>query len=60
MSRSSGPMGGIMPGNDISLEELEAMLEEVRNGYRSVRNAARMIGWTTDEVQMQAFGEIRQ
>ena len=36
------------------------IIQQVRDGYRSVRNAAIHLGWTIEDVQMAAWGEIRQ
>lgn len=39
-------------------EEIERILEAVREGMMSVRYAARLLDWTVDDVCIAAFGEI--
>lgn len=41
-------------------QEVEALLAMVREGNASVRYAAAELGWTVEEVQIAAWGEIRQ
>ena len=36
----------------------EVLLDQVKEGYRSVRNAASELGWTVDEVCMEVWGEL--
>lgn len=36
------------------------ILDEVRRGLRSVRNASLALNWTDEEVQMAVWGEVRQ
>ena len=36
------------------------ILDEVRRGMRSVRNASLALNWTDEDVQMAVWGEVRQ
>jgi len=38
----------------------KAILDEVARGFRSVRNAAKILDLTPDEVQILVWGELRQ
>ena len=51
-------------GKDKSLEslmkpdEIEELIERVRQGFASVRYVAKILGCTVDDVCLAAFGEI--
>ena len=42
----------------MSPEEVEELIERVRQGLASARYAARVLNWTVDEVCEAAFGEV--
>lgn len=39
-------------------EEIDVLIERVRQGLVSVRYAAKLLDWTVDEVCEVAFGEV--
>jgi hypothetical protein len=39
-------------------DEIEALIERVREGLASVRYAASVLDWTVDDVCIAAFGEV--
>lgn len=39
-------------------EETEKLIKQVRQGFTSVRYAARELNWTVDDVCEAAFGEV--
>lgn len=48
------------PPAEMNEAQLQRLLDEVFEGMRSVRRAAVDLGWTTDDVQLVIWGEIRQ
>ena len=39
-------------------QEIAELIERVRQGLASVRYAAKELGWTVEDVQIAAFGDI--
>ena len=39
-------------------EEIDELIEQVRQGLASARYAARVLGWTVDDVCEAAFGKV--